>query len=71
MKTKKIRVDFVSHCSVVVEIPECDDEESLAVDIAEEYVNSHNMQTCWEYEDGGVEEADDDEEPINNIEDFE
>lgn len=68
MKTKKFRIDFVSHCSVVVEVPECDYEEDLAIRIAEDYTNTNDMQPSWEYEDGGVEEVYDEEEPVNDIE---
>lgn len=69
MKTKKFRIDFVARTSVVVEVPECDNEEDIAIRIAEDYANTNDMNPSWEYEDEGIEEVGDDEKPVNNLED--
>ena len=57
---KKVRVDFVAHCSVVVEVEEGDCMYDDAVDLASEFVSySSTIKPVWEVEDGGVSDADD------------
>ena len=65
MKTIKYRVDFSAHQSIVVEVPDTERSEDEAIALAEEYM--YNMRPSWEMDDGGVEEAEEDEEPINNV----
>ena len=64
---KKIRVDFVAHCSVVVQVKECDDMYDKAAELAEQYIQGNPaIETEWEIEDGGVNDAE--EENIDIIE---
>ena len=63
---KKVIVDFVAHRSVVVALND-DQEEDDAIEIAQDYVDNHHDYTTWEY-DNNVEPADEDSEPINNLE---
>ena len=56
---KKIRVDFSAHCSVVVAIDECDDMESKAIELAENYIQGNPcIRAGWEVDDDGVSDAD-------------
>ena len=72
MKTKKVRLDFSAHCSVVVEVPDVDNYEDEAVELAENYLSgNNNVYVSWELDDGGIEDADEDDEAINSIEDEE
>ena len=61
---KKVRVDFVSHTSIVVEVEtdETDNYLDRAADIAEEYVRQRSITANWEIEDGGVDDAYEDDE---------
>lgn len=71
METRKIRLDFVAHYSVVVEVPDDENSEENAITIAEDYMSSKDVYVTWELEDGGIEYVEDEnEEPINNIEEF-
>lgn len=70
METRKIRLDFVAHYSVVVEVPDDENSEENAITVAEDYMNSNGLYFTWELEDGGIEDAEDNEEPVNNIEEF-
>ena len=64
--TKKIRLDFSAHVSVVVAV---DDEEDMmedkALEIAEDYLATRGCIPTWELDDGGIDEVDDTEEAIN------
>lgn len=66
-KTIKYRVDFSAHHSIVVEVPDTEDAEYKAVELAESYMENTGACTYWEVDDGGVEEADPDEEPVNDV----
>ena len=60
---KKIRVDFVSHASIVVELEDCDDIYDKAARIAEEYINGNPIcRPTFEVEDDGVDDADESDE---------
>ena len=64
---KKIRVDFSAHCSVVVSVKESDTMYDDAITIAEHYVEANPIfRPDWEVDDGGVSDADADEEAIND-----
>lgn len=65
MKKIKYRVDFSAHQSVVVEVPDTEYSEEEAIKLAEKYID--NMCPYWEVDDGGIEEAGEDEEPINYL----
>ena len=53
----KYRVDLVAHGSVVVEAP----DEDTAIEKAETFANdSFKFRPEFEWEDGGIEETDDD-----------
>lgn len=55
---KKIRVDFVAHRSVVVQVKECGDMYDNAVELAEQYIQGNPaIVPEWEVEDGGVDDA--------------
>lgn len=59
---KKIRVDFVAHSSVVVQVKECDDMYDKAIELAEQYIQGNpKIETVWEFEDGGVDDAEKEE----------
>jgi hypothetical protein len=59
---KKIRVDFVARCSVVVQVNECDDMYDNAVELAEQYIQGNpEIRPMWEVEDDGVDDADDED----------
>ena len=61
---KKVRVDFSSHYSVVVEVEANDDMYDNAATLAEEYINGNPAITpSWEIDDGGIDDADDCDEP--------
>ena len=58
---KKIRVDFVAHSSVVVQVKEGDDMYDKAIELAEQYIQGNpSIETEWEFEGGGVDEAEED-----------
>lgn len=65
MKTIKYRVDFSAHQSVVVEVTDTEDAEEKAMELAEKYI--YNFCPSWEIDDGGIEEADPEDEPINYV----
>ncbi len=67
-KTIKYRVDFSAHQSVVVEVPDSEDAEEQAISLAEQYI--YDLCPSWEVDDGGIEEVDEDEEPVNNIDTY-
>ena len=59
---KKIRVDFVARCSVVVQVKECGDMYDNAVELAERYMQGNPaIRAEWEVEDGGVDDAEEEE----------
>ena len=59
---KKIRVDFVAHCSVVVQVKECGDMYDNAVKLAEQYMQGNPaIRPEWEVEDDGVDDAGDED----------
>ena len=59
---KNVRVDFVAHCSVVVQVKECADMYDNAIELAEQYVQgSPAIRPEWEVEDGGVDDASDED----------
>ena len=59
---KKIRVDFVAHCSVVVQVKECDDMYDKAAELAEQYIQGNPaIKTEWEVEGDGVNDAGDED----------
>lgn len=59
---KKVRVDFVAHYSVVVQVKECDDMYDKAAELAEQYIQGNPaIETVWEVEDGGVDDAGEEE----------
>ena len=64
-KTIKYRVDFSAHQSIVVEVPDTEYSEDEAMKLAERYI--YNMCPSWEIDDGGIEEADEDDEPVNYV----
>ena len=70
MTTKKYRVDFVAHQSIVVQVRE-DEGEFEAVDVAEEVMRTKYGGVAWDFEDGGIEEVSQDEEAENEIYDDE
>lgn len=58
---KKIRVDFVAHSSVVVQVKECDDMYDKAIELAEQYIQGNpSIETVWEFEGDGVDDAEED-----------
>lgn len=58
---KKIRVDFVAHTSVVVQVKECDDMYDKAAELAEQYIQGNpSIETVWEVEGDGVDDAEED-----------
>ena len=65
MKSTKLRLDFSAHCSVVVEVPDGDNAEDLAVEIAEKYLTVKRVRPMWELDDDGIEEADPSEKAVN------
>lgn len=69
METKKVRLYFTAHCSVVVETPVDDEDYSQAIETAQNSLNGlKGMIPDWEFDDGGVDEdVDDNEQPINSI----
>lgn len=54
---KKMRVDFSAHYSVVVAVEECDDMESKAIELAEQYIQGGKIDADWEMDEGGVSDA--------------
>lgn len=74
MKTKKVRLDFSAHCSVVVEVPDTENYEDKAIKEAENYLfGNPSVYVNWELDDGGIDDADEDDEPVNRfaIEEYE
>ena len=72
MKTVKLRLDFSAHHSVVVEVPDDENQEKNAIAIAEEYLDSNGVCPIWELDDEGITDDDvEDAEPINYVKDFE
>lgn len=67
---KKFRLDFSAHTSVVVAVDDSDEElmEEEAIRIAQEYLLSGGVETSWELDDGGLDDADDSEEAVNENE---
>ena len=59
---KKIRVDFVAHCSVVVQVKECGDMYDNAAELAEQYMQGNPaIRPEWEVEGDGVDDAGDED----------
>lgn len=59
---KKIRVDFVAHCSVVVQVKEGDYMYYDAAELAEQYIQGNpSIRPEWEVEDGGIDDADEED----------
>lgn len=68
MKTVKLRLDYSAHQSVVVEVPDDENQEVNAIAIAYEYLASNGVCPMWELEDEGISEDDvEDAEPVNDI----
>lgn len=69
MKTIKFRLDFSAHKSIVVEVPDTEDSEEKAIELAEEYMQGNGVCADWEMDDGGIEEVEnpEDYEPVNNV----
>ena len=67
---KKFRLDFSAHTSVVVAVDDCDEElmEEKAIRIAQEYLHRRGVEASWELDDGGLDDADDSEEAVNEDE---
>ena len=68
METVKYRVDFSAHASIVVEVPDTENSEEKAIEIAERYMTGNDVCAGWEMDDGGIEEVEDPEnyEPVND-----
>ena len=59
---KKIRVDFVAHCSVVVQVKEGGYMYDDAAELAEQYIQGNpSIRPEWEVEDGGIDDADEED----------
>ena len=55
---KKIRVDFVAHISVVVDVNESEDAYEVAEELAQTYVDCNpSIKAKWQIEDGGINDA--------------
>lgn len=69
MKTVKFRLDFSAHKSIVVEVPDTEDSEEKAIELAEEYMQGNGVCADWEMDDGGIEEVENPEnyEPVNDV----
>lgn len=69
MKTVKYRLDFSAHTSIVVEVPDTENSEEKAIEIAERYMTGNDVYADWEIDDGGIEEVEGPEsrEPINDV----
>jgi len=69
MKTVKYRLDFSAHTSIVVEVPDTENSEEKAIEIAERYITENDVYTYWDLDDGGIEEVEDTEndEPVNDV----
>lgn len=67
---KKFRLDFSAHTSVVVAVNDCDEElmEEEAIRIAQEHLHRRGVEASWELDDGGLDDADDSEEAVNEDE---
>ena len=60
---KKIRVDLTAHTSIVVGVNECDDMYDKAAEIAESFIQGNpSFDAYWEVDDGGVDDADENDE---------
>lgn len=55
---KKVLVDFKAYCSVVVELND-DEDEDVAIERAQEYLERNTRRADWEF-DNNVEETDND-----------
>lgn len=72
MKTVKLRLDYSAHQSVVVEVPDDENQEDNAIAIAYDYLASNGVYPMWELDDEGISEDDvEDAEPVNDIDEFE
>lgn len=69
MKTVKYRLDFSAHTSIVVEVPDTENSEEKAIEIAEKYMTGNDVYVDWEMDDGGIEEIENPEkyEPVNDV----
>ena len=69
MKTVKYRLDFSAHASIVVEVPDTENSEEKAIEIAEKYMSGRDVYADWEMDDGGIEEVENPEnyEPVNDV----
>lgn len=68
METRKVRLDFSAHCSVVVEVPDTENYEEEAIKEAENYLfGNPSVYVSWELDDGGIDDADEDDEPVNSV----
>ncbi|MBP5723379.1 MAG: hypothetical protein J6X18_07380 [Bacteroidales bacterium] len=64
-------MDFSAHQSVVVEVPDDENQEENAIAIAEEYLSSNGVCSIWELDDEGITEDVEDDEPVNDVKYFE
>lgn len=55
---KKVLVDFKAYCSVVVELND-DEDEDVAIERAQEYLEINTRRADWEF-DNNVEETEND-----------
>ena len=67
MKTIKYRLDFTAHYSIVVEVPDEENSEENAIKIGEDCITKNDIVPCWDLDDGGIEVAEEDEEPVNDV----
>ena len=69
MKTVKYRLDFSAHASIVVEVPDTENSEEKAIEIAERYMTGNDAYVDWEMDDGGIEEVENPEnyKPVNDV----
>lgn len=73
METKKVRLDYTAHISVVVEVPNDEDWFDNAISVAADYLYGYRgvkAKPMWELDDGGVEEVGKEEEAINRTNDM-
>lgn len=69
MNTVKYRVDFSAHASIVVEVPDTENSEEKAIEVAERYMTGNDVYVDWEMDDGGIEEVETPEnyKPVNDV----
>lgn len=60
---KKVRVDFSAHIYIVVAVEDGDDYLDRASNLAKEYVvDNQSLRTVWELDDGGVDDANEEDD---------